>query len=113
MPYIETKTNALISKQKEIQLKESFAKAIELIPGKSEQWLMLNFSDNERIWFSGDDSPSAILKVEIFGSASNSSYDALTAELTDIVSSVLEISPSRIYIKYDEINNWGWNGSNF
>ena len=74
---------------------------------------MLDFIDNERVWFSGEDSPAAIINVEIFGSASASSYNKLTAELTENVSSVLGISPTRIYIKYDEINNWGWNGSNF
>ncbi len=113
MPYIQTKTNVSISKEREIALKSAFGKAIELVPGKSERWLMLAFSDNERMWFAGDDSPVALLEVKIFGSASPEHYDELTASLTQVVSSELNIAPNRIYIKYDEVDNWGWNGSDF
>ncbi len=113
MPYISTKTNVTVSQEQEIALKTAFGKAIELIPGKSERWLMLKFSDGERMWLDGDDAPAAMLEVEIFGCASSAAYDALTAELTKTVSAVLSVPASRIYIKYEEINNWGWNGSNF
>ena len=40
MPFINTKTTAKIDKEKEIAIKEEFGKAIELIRGKSERWLM-------------------------------------------------------------------------
>ena len=113
MPYIEVKTNTIISKQQGNQLKTSFGKAIELIPGKTERWLMLDFCDNQRMWLAGDDAPSAMLEVEIFGSTTDSAYDALTAELTSVVSDVLCVAPDRVYIKYEEIDHWGWNGANF
>ena len=113
MPYISTNTNIKISSQQEFELKKAFAKAIELIPGKSEQWLMLKFNESQRMWFAGDNAPMCMLEVENFGSSSQSSYDALTAELTSIVSNILDISPIRIYVKYEEIEQWGWNGSNF
>ena len=113
MPYIHTKTNIEITKDKELILKNEFGKAISLIPGKSERWLMLNFTDNERIWFAGEDTPTAMLEVEIFGGANESAYDALTARLTDIISAELNIAPSRVYVKYEEIEQWGWNSANF
>ncbi len=113
MPYIHTKTNATISVEKEALLKKQFGNAISLIPGKSERWLMLNFTDSERIWFAGDDSPAAMLEVELFGGASDSAYDLLTDKLTQIVSDELGIDPTRIYIKYEEIEHWGWNSANF
>lgn len=113
MPYIHTKTNTKISIEKEIVLKTEFGKAISVIPGKSERWLMLNFTDSERIWFAGDDSPAAMLEVEIFGGATDSAYDSLTEKLTEIVSTELGIESSRIYVKYEEIEHWGWNSANF
>ena len=113
MPFISTKTNVSVSKEQELRLKTEFGKAIELIPGKSERWLMLSFSDSERMWFVGDDVPLAYLSVKLFGAASDSAYDALTAKLTEIVSQELDIPSSRIYVKYEEIDHWGWNGSNF
>jgi len=113
MPYIHTKTNVDITMDKELTLKKEFGKAISLIPGKSERWLMLDFTDSERMWFSGENSPAAMLEVEIFGAVNESAYDALTARLTEIVSAELGISPARVYVKYEEIEHWGWNSSNF
>ena len=113
MPYIHTKTNTKISPEKEVVLKTELGKAIALIPGKTERWLMLNFTDNERMWFAGDDAPTDILEVELLGSASDSEYDLLTAKLTEIVSAELEIDPARVYIKYEELEHWGWNSTNF
>ena len=113
MPFIQTKTNVSISKEQELSHKAAYGKAIELIPGKSERWLMLDFADNERMWFVGDDAPLAYLSVKLFGGASDSAYDALTAKLTETVSVELGVPASRIYIKYEEIDHWGWNGSNF
>ncbi len=114
MPFISTKTTANITDEKRNEIKERLGKAISLIPGKSESWLMLSFEDNLKMYFKGDDQKdTAFVEVKIFGSASNSAYDALTSEITQIVSSVLGISADRIYIKYEEVEHWGWNGSNF
>ncbi len=113
MPYIHTKTNVTISGENEIALKNEFGKAITLIPGKSERWLMLNFTDGERMWFAGDNSPAAMLEVELFGGADDAAYDSLTEKLTEIVSTQLNIESSRVYVKYEEIEHWGWNSGNF
>ena len=37
----------------------------------------------------------------------------MTEALTDILREELEIAPDRIYITYQEIGTWGWNGGNF
>ncbi len=114
MPYIETITTKKINKETETSLKERMGKAIECIKGKTERWLMLSFRDAERMAFSGDSkSDCAMLSVSLFGKASESEYNSLTATLTALVSEELEIEASRIYIKYSEINTWGFNGENF
>lgn len=113
MPFINTKTTAEISNEQEILLKEKMGKAISLI-GKSESWLMLNFEDNCRLYFKGDNSKDiAIAEVALFGKASDSQYDAFTNELTKNISEILKIEPSNIYIKYEEVDHWGYNGFNF
>ena len=113
MPLITTKTSTEISKEQEVSLKEKFGKAIELI-GKSESWLMLNFDDNCRMYFKGDNKePIAMVEIALFGKASDSQYDALTEELTKEIAEILNIAPSNIYIKYDEVKHWGYNGFNF
>lgn len=113
MPFINTKTSTQISKDQEKSLKEKLGSAIRLI-GKSESWLMVNFEDNCRLYFKGDNSEEmAFVEVALFGKASDSQYDALTSEITKIISETLGIDSSCIYVKYEEVDHWGFNGFNF
>ncbi|MDD6022610.1 MAG: phenylpyruvate tautomerase MIF-related protein [Acutalibacteraceae bacterium] len=113
MPFISTKTNTQITKEKEEAVKAKLGKAISAL-GKSEGWLMLEFRDDCRLWFKGkNDRPLAMVEVSLFGAAGRAAYEKMTAEITDILSSELGIAPGDIYVKYEEVENWGWNGSNF
>ncbi len=112
MPYIATTTNVSVSSRRKELIKERMGKAIELIPGKSESWLMLSFRDNVSMFFKGEDEPCAIMQVKLFGSAGEEDYANLTEALTDIIREELDIDPDRIYVAYEEINTWGWNGGN-
>jgi phenylpyruvate tautomerase PptA (4-oxalocrotonate tautomerase family) len=114
MPYISTKSNVVISKEKEIIIKEKLGKAIELIPGKSESWLMCAFDGEQSLYFKGDgDCNIAFIEVKIFGKSTKEAYAALTGKITEIVSEELNISSDKIYVKYEEVTVWGWNGVNF
>ena len=114
MPYINTTTTAKIDKDKEKILTHEIGKAIELISGKSEEWLMLNFNSEAKMAFRGtDEGGVAMLEVEILGSAKDSDKERLTARLCSIVTDVLGIDGERIYVKYREVECWGHNGINF
>lgn len=114
MPYINTTVTCKIPDGKREELKALLGEAIALIPGKSERFLMLSFSDGVKMYFGGDDSAdTAFIEVKIFGTADKKDYDALTKRITEIYSSVLSIPGDRIYVKYEECFNWGWNGANF
>lgn len=112
MPYIATTSNMSISGRKKEAIKERMGKAIELIPDKTEDWLMLSFRDNVSMYFKGEDEPCAICEVKLFGSAEEEAYAALTEALTDILREELNLDPARVYITYQEIDTWGWNGGN-
>lgn len=114
MPSIQTKVNIGISKEQEATLKTKFGKAIELLPGKTERWLMITFEDNCRMYFQGNDVPGiALVDVKLFGEAGAKDYEKLTSALTKILEEVLGISPARTYVHYEQVRYWGWNGSNF
>ena len=114
MPYISTKTTIEISEEKRETIKSLLGKAIELIPGKSESWLMLHFEENQAMYFKGSNAkPVAFVEVKIFGKASIEAYRTLTKAITDILSKELDITADGIYITYDEVSTWGWNGNNF
>jgi len=113
MPFINTKVSNSISKEQEEKLRSEFGNAITLL-GKTENWLMLEFTDNCRLHFKGNNNePSAFIDIQLLGKAGGSSYDKMTEKVTALVSDILNIPSDRIYIKYEEVDTWGWNGGNF
>ena len=114
MPNIATKVNVEITPEKELILKEKLGKAISILKGKSEAWLMLSFEDNCRMYFKGDNSkPMAFVEVQVLGKINPAASAELSAEICSVFEEELSISPDMTYIKYEEIDQWGWNGGNF
>ena len=113
MPYIKTKTSVPISKEKETVLKAKLGSAITAL-GKGEAWLMLEFEDNCRLWFRGEqDTPLAMVEVSLFGKASEDQYEKMTKAVCALLSEELGIDPEGIYVKYEEVAHWGYNNFNF
>lgn len=114
MPFIHTRVNRPIAKEQEAALAKAFGEAISLLPGKSEQWLMLQFEENCRLWFRGqNEQAQAFVQVQTFGKNNPSACDALTDRICSLLEEHLHISPENIYVRYDETTLWGWNGANF
>lgn len=114
MPFIISRTNRSISREQEQKLKTRLGKAIESVPGKSEQYLMLGFEDNCHLWLRSDDSqPMVYIEAAIWGNEAHLGYDKFTAEVTRIFNEVLGIAPDCIYIRYIDIPDWGMAGMNF
>lgn len=111
MPFIKAKISCSVSQEQELKLKTGMGKAIELVPGKSEEYLLLEFEDMRRLWLRGkNDEPIAYIEAAIFGNESHYGYDVFTAEVTSLFSNVLSIRPDHIYIKYEDITAWGVQG---
>ena len=114
MPFINSKVSVTLTKKQKEELKTELGKAITLIPGKSESWLMLGFEDNYCLYFKGEAFEKiAFVEVKIFGTTTAEAYDKLTAAICDIFNKVLGIDSDKIYVKYEEVSHWGYNGFNF
>ncbi|MBE6867645.1 MAG: hypothetical protein E7494_02650 [Ruminococcus albus] len=113
MPFINIKTNAAVSADKEESIKTAMGQAITAIPGKSESWLMVGIEPEYKLWFKGTSDPAAMVQVSIYGTADRSAKNKLTGKISEIIGDELGISPSRIYVSYTDIPDWGWNGANF
>lgn len=114
MPFINSRVSVTMTKAQEESLKDKLGKAISIIPGKSEKWLMIEFADGCNLYFQGDNSePAAFVEVKVFGSIPDSCLDELTGTICDIYESELQVKKERVYVKYEEVGKWGWNGSNF
>ncbi|WP_075718928.1 phenylpyruvate tautomerase MIF-related protein [Roseburia sp. 499] len=114
MPFIDSKVSVSISPEQEAELVKRLGQAISIIPGKSESWLMTGFEQNYHLYFRGEnDTPTAFIEVKVFGSENKSAFSELTAEICKIFKDVLNIPADHVYIKYEAVTNWGWNGGNF
>ena len=114
MPYIGSKVTMPLTEQKKETLKSELGKIITLIPGKSESYLMIGFEDNYSLYFKGEKlSLGAFVEVKIFGSASKEALSNVTKEICVLYLRELSIPSDAIYVKYEEVSNWGFNGSNF
>ena len=111
MPFINTKTNIEISKGKEIVIKQKLGKAIELIPGKNEDGLMVSFEDSCSLYYKGEsDKPIAFVEVMILGTSTRDAYQRLTEAITTILGEELTIAPGQIYVRFEETEYWGCGG---
>jgi len=114
MPFINARVTCKVSSKSELRIKEALGKAISILPGKSEEWLMVGIQENYHLYFQGNqDSDSAFIEVKVYGKASKEDYDNLTKRITDIFHSELAIPCERIYVEYEETPYWGFDGANF
>lgn len=112
MPFIDLKTNAKVTSEQSEELKSRLGEAITAL-GKSESWLMVNIEGGKSLYFKGSSDPAAIAEIALYGKASKSQYAEMTGETTSIVSDVLGVPADRIYVKYEEVDSWGFGGFNF
>lgn len=113
MPFINSKVSVAMTEEQKDIIKTKLGEAITAL-GKSESWLMVGFDDNYCLYFKGQKSEKiAMIEVALFGKAGAAAYEKFTALVCDIFGEVLGIPADKIYVKYEEVSNWGWNGSNF
>ncbi len=113
MPFIQSKVSVPMTGEQKESLKARLGQAVTILPGKSERWLMVGLEDSCDLYFQGSNAePAAFIEVKVFGRFSDETAEKMTGELCRIYGEELGIPASRIYIKYEEVARWGWNGSN-
>lgn len=114
MPFINVKTSRELTAEKVEAVKSELGKAIALIPGKSEAWLMVKVDDGCKLYFKGTDNKNtAYVEVSIFGSTSKENCEALTGRICEILSDIADIPSDRTYVKFEFSDLWGYNGFMF
>ncbi len=113
MPYINVRMTAPLTPEKESALTAAFGRDIESFPGKTERWLMVDFTGDCHMHFAGGNDPCAMVEIALFGKGNPASFDQMTELVCRRMEEICGISPDRCYVKYEEVSHWGWNGQNF
>ncbi|MCR5764263.1 MAG: hypothetical protein K6G00_12860 [Treponema sp.] len=113
MPFINSKVTVPLTEEKKEILKSELGKAISIL-GKPESYLMLGFEENYSLYFAGKKlDKGAFVSVQLFGNANSESCNKMTEKICSILKKELDIPGNAVYITYQGIKDWGWNGSNF
>lgn len=114
MPYINSTVTVKLSEEKKETIKAKLGEIINEIPGKSEDWLMLGFSDNHTLYFRGEKKEkAAFIEIKIYGSTDRKYKNKVTENICNLLERELSIPKDNIYIAFQEIQDWGWNGALF
>lgn len=114
MPFVRSYVNIRVTKEQELELKSGLGKAIELVPGKSEEYLVTLFNSECHMYSRGDGSqPVAYIEAAIWGNEFHEGYDEFTAAVSDLYHRVLGIQENNIFIRYEDIPDWGVGKYNF
>ena len=104
MPFINSKISVALTDAQEQEIKSRLGQAITAI----------GFEPEYKLYFRGSkDQPMAMVEVSVYGSENPSAFSKLTGEICKIFEDVLGIAPDHVYVKYQAVANWGWNGGNF
>ena len=113
MPFIDSKITVSVSQEKREAMKSELGKAVSIL-GKPESFLMVGFEDNYDLYMGGKKlEKGAYVAVSLFGNASGSAYEKMTAKICELYEKELGIPQDAIYVTYHGVNDWGWNGRNF
>lgn len=114
MPYIEFTTNKTLRPGQAEALKAKLAALLaDAFPGKTERWLMVKIAEGNAMYFAGSPEDCVMVDVSILGRHPEAAYRKMTAAVCEMVEKECGIPASRVYVKYGEYEQWGWNGSNF
>lgn len=113
MPMIDARFSTPMTHEQETALKARLGKAIECIPGKTEEWLMVGLVPDACLYFKGQPGPAAYVEVSVLGADNAAGYAAMTADVCAAFEEILSIPADRVYVKYASTQHWGWNNGNF
>lgn len=112
MPFIDSKITLPVSPEKREVIKSRLGQLAGIL-SKPESFLMVGIEDNYDLYMGGKKlEKGAYVAVSLFGSASSSAYEKMTGEICRLYEEELGIPGQSVYVTYQGVKDWGWNGRN-
>ncbi len=114
MPFINVKTNVKLSEEKKQEIGNRLSEVISILPGKSYHYLMTAVEDNVSMMFHRDTVYNiAMVEVKLYGKSTRDAYQKLTEAICDIMHDEAGVDGKFCYVKFSEVEHWGFDGSLF
>lgn len=114
MPYIQSIVSVPMSEAQKDSVKSKLGQAINEMPGKSEQTLMISMQDSVTMYFRGEKKDKvAFVELKMLYTQTLEAKNDFTKKLCQIYADELGIPASEVFLAFTEVEkgNWGWNGS--
>jgi len=114
MPYIEAKLSIKLDENQKNELQTKLANAVSSAFSKPNSYIMTNIEDEKSLYMGGEKvEKGAYIVVKCLGSIAKPSCQAATKEICATLINDYGLNGSNIYVTYNPVNLWGWNGSMF
>lgn len=111
MPYIHVNTSKDLGGKGKEKLKTKLGELISLLPGKSEDVLMVHISDGQDMYFKGEKRDVAYLDIKLFRESDMESKSKFTSEVFRLFEREFGIDGGNLFLSISEYNTWGFLGS--
>lgn len=111
MPYIEVNISKKLSDQEKDVLKAKLGELITILPGKSEDVLMIGISDGYTIYFSGQKKEKvAYLNVNLYKESEFEYKAEFTKKVFGFFEKEYGVTGDNLFMTFREYGCWGFKG---
>lgn len=113
MPFIDVKITRKLTDEQKLELKAKLGESISIMH-KPESYLMVGIADGYDLYFAGKKlANGAYVGVKLFGKPAAGDCARMTKALCDLLGTRFGIPSDCVYVTYQGISDWGWDGGNF
>lgn len=114
MPMVDSRISVKLDESQDALVHEALTQAAASALGKPAMYVMVQVQDGASLWMGGKKlEQGAYIHVRSFGSISRNAAESFAAKATEFLASKLGLDPAGIYISFEGISLWGWQGSLF
>jgi len=112
MPYVSVNLSKTVTPSQAKEIKSRIAEAIVLLPGKTEDVLMVQIDDGKTIFYQGAEMDNcAYVDARIYGTCALEHKQVFTKAMYMLFEEILGIHKSKMFLSILEYDTWGINGS--
>lgn len=114
MPFVQARISKDLSDSEKTALQKELTAIIKDELHKPAGFIMTGIEAGYDLWL-GDNKldNGAMISVQQFGSANRDAYNAITKRICDYLNTSLGTPSDKVYVTFQSINEWGWNGQLF
>ena len=114
MPFVQARISKDLSDSEKTALQKELTAIVKDELHKPAGFIMVGIEAGYNLWLGENRLENgAMISVQQFGSANRDAYNAITQRICDCLKKNLGTPSDKVYVTFQSINEWGWNGQLF